>query len=471
MAMNLQAQHLSNAVISPVTNSGKSRRVLVVAYAFPPVGGVSVHRVTKFVKYLPEYGWTSSVLTVANPSVPLMDDTLSKEIPADTIIRRARTFEPGYRLKSAVARSQSSQSDSLVGRAATAARATARKAFNLVMQPDPQILWRPNALREGLKLLREIPHDAIFATGPPFSSMMLAVTLSKRTGVPLIVDYRDEWSMMTYWENKNFGGIADFVQSRMQAHVLKSADFVLATTPSTADELSSLIAAAKGHARTDFIYNGFDSSDYPSLANSGDRVDYGNGTDLFRMSFAGTLWNVTPIGPVVDGILRLSEKAPNIAAKLELVIAGRRTAAQDAELDRLTSTPVKLVRLAFLAHKDAIGLMCGSDALLLINADLPNANRLVNAKTFEYMAARKPIFVVAPHGDLWDLLGGIPNSSLARPEAIDQIAANLESAITRWQSGELADGAGFDLSKYERRNLTGRLAGMLDRLVQSKVTT
>lgn len=467
MAMNVQA-YISNVVATPATNSGKPRRALFVAYAFPPVGGVSVQRVTKFIKYLPEFGWTSSVLTVANPSVPLMDDTLSKEIPPDTIIRRARTFEPGYRLKSAVAKSQASQSDSIVGRAATATRAMARKTFNLVMQPDPQILWRPHALREGLKLLREIPHDAIVATGPPFSSMMLAVTLSKRTGVPLIVDYRDEWSMMTYWENKNFGNISHFVQSRMQTHVLKSADFVLATTPSTAHELSSLVTAAKGHARTDFIYNGFDASDYPSPANASDRVDYGNGTGLFRMSFAGTLWNVTPIGPVVDGILKLCEKAPDIAAKIELVIAGRRTAAQDDELDRLASTPVKLVRLSFLAHKDAIGLMCGSDALLLINADLPNANRLVNAKTFEYMAARKPIFVVAPQGDLWDMLGGIPNSSLARPEATDKIAENLEAAITRWQSGDLTDGVGFDLSKYERRHLTGRLAGILDRLVQSR---
>ena len=43
------------------------RRVLVVAYVFPPAGGAGVQRVTKFVKYLPEFGWDCSVLTVAKP--------------------------------------------------------------------------------------------------------------------------------------------------------------------------------------------------------------------------------------------------------------------------------------------------------------------------------------------------------------------------------------------------------------------
>ena len=42
------------------------KRVLFVSYLFPPTGGVGVQRVAKFVKYLPEFGWRSSVLTVEN---------------------------------------------------------------------------------------------------------------------------------------------------------------------------------------------------------------------------------------------------------------------------------------------------------------------------------------------------------------------------------------------------------------------
>src|SRR5436309_676692 len=78
------------------------QRVLFVAYQFPPVGGAGVQRITKFVKYLPYHGWRASVLTVANPSVPVMDDSLSADIPPGTIVRRAQTLEPGYALKAVV---------------------------------------------------------------------------------------------------------------------------------------------------------------------------------------------------------------------------------------------------------------------------------------------------------------------------------------------------------------------------------
>lgn len=466
--MNIQTQNASMNTEGARAEGGKPRRVLFVAYAFPPVGGVSVQRVTKFIKYLPDFGWTSSVLTVANPSVPLIDNTLVDEIPADTLIRRARTLEPGYGLKTAISTSHGLHRDAFGAKVLKGARDAVRKVVNHVMQPDFQILWRPYALREGLKLLREVNHDAILATGPPFSSLLLGMTLSKRSGVPLIVDFRDEWTMMTYWENKNFGQIEKFVQGRMQARVLKAAKLVICTTPSTADQLRSLVKAANGDAEVDYIYNGFDAADYPQSLSADERTDYGNGVKLFRMSFTGTLWNVTPITPIVESILELSRRAPAFAEKLELVIAGRRTNEQEAELDRLASTPVKLVRLPFVAHKEAIRLMCQSDALLLINADLPNAERLINAKSFEYIGTRKPIFVVAPPGDLWRLLEGLPGALMARPRDVTEITANLVTAIGRWQQGVVNAESGREISKFERRYLAGCLAGLLDGLATVK---
>src|SRR5215467_8305543 len=56
-------------MISDRTQTAR-RRVLFIAYTFPPVGGAGVQRTTKFVKYLPQFGWNASVLTASNPSVP-----------------------------------------------------------------------------------------------------------------------------------------------------------------------------------------------------------------------------------------------------------------------------------------------------------------------------------------------------------------------------------------------------------------
>src|SRR4029453_11382264 len=83
--------------------SRSRRRALFIAYTFPPVGGAGVQRTTKFVKYLPQFGWEASVLTVSNPSVPVRDESLCRDVPASTTIVRARTFEPSYATKAALA--------------------------------------------------------------------------------------------------------------------------------------------------------------------------------------------------------------------------------------------------------------------------------------------------------------------------------------------------------------------------------
>src|SRR5207253_1449493 len=70
-----------------------------------------------------------------------------------------------------------------------------RRIANVVLQPDPQVLWLPQAIREGKRFLREVPHQAIVATGPPFSSFLVGAALARYTGLPLVLDYRDEWNL------------------------------------------------------------------------------------------------------------------------------------------------------------------------------------------------------------------------------------------------------------------------------------
>jgi glycosyltransferase involved in cell wall biosynthesis len=443
--------------------SSRRRRVLFVSYAFPPTGGVGVQRVTKFVKYLPEYGWDCSVLTVENPSVPLVDESLTREIPPATIIRRARTWEPGYAVKQSVSASAAGARGNALVRGIKSAL---RRLAGAVLQPDPQILWRRNALAAGLKLLRESPHDAIIATGPPFSSLLLGETLRRKTGVPLVLDYRDEWGISNaYWENKRPGAIARRVQDWMQRRCLRAADLILATTPSSTAAIAALADEAGGHARSACIYNGFDPDNFPQFDDRGvERPDYGNGSAKYRLACVGTLWALNPIDPLVAAIERLAASAPQLLGHLELVVAGRRTAEQEAVLDRLAALPCRLVRLPFVSHAEACRLMRTADGLLLLNADYPDTQRIINAKTFEYMAARRPIFVVAPQGDLTDVVRDLPGTVLTNPREPEQIADRLALELERHRCGVRLDEGLWDIGRFERRRLAGELAGALDRL-------
>ena len=452
--------------------SDHERRVLFVSYLFPPTGGVGVQRVTKFVKHLREFGWTPSVLTAANPSVPLTDDSLCHDIPAGTVIRTARTLEPGYRWKRSVGGGEAVQSGGLSA-VRHGLKSIMRAAANAVLQPDPQVLWRPNAIREGLKLLEEVPHDAIIATGPPFSTFLVGAALSRETRLPLVLDYRDEWSISNqYWENKRPGWLSNRLQSRMQRSALRAADAILATTPSSAGALAGLADDAGSFARTSWIYNGFDPDDF----NAGQlpealQIDSDVRRQRFRLTCVGTLWNLNPIGPVVRAIRRLVQSSPELAATLELVLVGRRTPEQEAELDLLADTPVTVTRLPFVAHDQAVAAMRDADALLLLNAELPHADRIINAKAFEYIAARRPILSVAPRGDLWDLLVDIPETSLRRPSDTVGVADALLQLLRRHSTEGRTPSTDADISMFERRELAGELAVLLDELVADEPPT
>ena len=447
-----------------MNNDLQQKRVLLVAYLFPPVGGAGVQRAAKFVKYLPEHGWTPSVLTVANPSVPLFDESLVEDIPENTIIRHAKTWEPGYALKKAVSASDD-QANQKPSRLKQALKSAARTVSNFVLQPDSQILWWRNAVREGMQLLKEVPHDAIMVTAPPYSAFLVGATLSRRTGLPLILDYRDEWDISNaYWENKQKEPFSQWIQTRMQHKVVRAADALVATTQSSADSLSKIVQQAQSNATVSHIYNGYDPADFvePSPENQ-----QSNPNNKFRVAYVGTLWNLTSVEPLVQAIEQLSEALPELAAHLELQFAGRRTGPQDAFLDRLEQLPCTVSRLPYLDHNGAVELMRSADSLCVLMSDVPHAGRVVPAKIFEYMAARRPILSITPLGEVSNLLDDCPLAETHIPADVDGIARTLAIQLERHVAGistEVLQHDDWDPSQFNRQQLAGKLADQLNNI-------
>ncbi|MCA9079589.1 MAG: hypothetical protein KDA58_03475, partial [Planctomycetaceae bacterium] len=313
-------------------------------------------------------------------------------------------------------------------------------------------------------------HDVIIATGPPFSSLLLGARLARQTGLPLVLDYRDEWSISNaYWENKQQGRFANWMQTRQQNRAVRAADVLLATTPSSAKSVANTAAACGSRARSTYIYNGFDPADFPQSATPPAKQDFGNGTDRFRLAFIGTLWNLNSIEPLVEAIVQLANTQPQLCEQLELLLAGRRTGDQEAILQRLDGTPCAVTQLPFVAHAEAVQMMQSADALLMLNTDLPHTQRIINAKTFEYMAARRPMFVVAPEGDVWDVVRNLPGTMLCPPGNVAQISDNLALMIEQFRCGIDHNDALWDIDAFHRRTLAGQLAKLLNHVCEQRV--
>ncbi|HCK20948.1 MAG TPA: glycosyl transferase, partial [Bacteroidetes bacterium] len=70
------------------------RRVLIITYYWPPVGGAGVQRWLKHAKYLHDYGWEPVIYTAANPDLSVRDDSLLQDVQPSQEVLRTAVWEP-----------------------------------------------------------------------------------------------------------------------------------------------------------------------------------------------------------------------------------------------------------------------------------------------------------------------------------------------------------------------------------------
>ena len=121
------------------------RRVLLISYVFPPVGGIMVQRVLSFARYLPDHHLDVFVLTCRNPATPVYDEALAALVPAAVRVARAFTPEPPFYLRKKVWAlfSRGGQATTTTPAAAprgSGLRGAVRRRDQQWLSPDPQVL-------------------------------------------------------------------------------------------------------------------------------------------------------------------------------------------------------------------------------------------------------------------------------------------------------------------------------------------
>ncbi|MCB0037797.1 MAG: hypothetical protein KDE51_27380, partial [Anaerolineales bacterium] len=145
------------------------RRVLFIAYNFPPHGGAGVQRSLKFVKYLPDFGWQPLVVSTTADAALIKDPTLLNDLPPNTLVKRIRGFS--------IARLQTQAERYKLQKAAVLA--------NVLLQiPDTVRFWARQAYTECLQLIQDEKPDLIYTTSGPYSAHLLGRWLRLKTGLP-----------------------------------------------------------------------------------------------------------------------------------------------------------------------------------------------------------------------------------------------------------------------------------------------
>jgi glycosyltransferase involved in cell wall biosynthesis len=428
--------------------------VLIVSYNFPPVGGAGVQRPVKFVKYLREYGWEPLVLTVANPSVPVIDKTLEKDIPAGVQILKATTYEPSYQQKQGFKNTQSNVSGSL--------KKIFKKIIFQFLLPDLQVLWWPGLVMTLIKAIKTDRPDCLFVTAPPFSSFVPVVALGRIFGIPVVLDYRDEWSFSrNTWENSNKSWFASFVDSVMERFVISQCAAFTAANASYVDSLNKTYPHSTIGKGT-VITNGYDDDDFEIMdAGSTKKDDF-----KITLVYTGTVWAATSFQPIITALQSLLAKLPELETRISLKIVGR---VVDNEALLFESNPIKkIVTLCgYLDHDRVIEELNSADVLLLTLSDLPGAEKIITGKAFEYMASGKHVFAIVPEGETKDLFcSNYDNVTIANPSDIPSIISGFKMIIEHIDDIRIKRGKATP--QFLRRNLTAKLAEVFDTVTGKK---
>jgi glycosyltransferase involved in cell wall biosynthesis len=114
-------------------------------------------------------------------------------------------------------------------------------------------------------------------------------------------------------------------------------------------------------------------------------------------------------------------------------------------------------------HSNALAAMRSADALLLIANTTPGAEATVPGKLFEYLAAGRPVFSIAPlESSTSDVLDQTAGGWLAPAHDPSAIACVLERAFREQQSGSAQLPDPQKVARFDRRLLAGDLARLFD---------
>ena len=436
------------------------KRVLIISYYWPPTGGSGVQRWVKFAKYLPSEGWQPVIYTPENPEQLAVDESLAAEVPEDAEIVKTRIIEPYELYKRVLRRSGHSKEAVEVNPVNAQNKSLLQKAAMWIrgnlFRPDPRCLWIGPSVRFLKKYLAEHPVDLIVSTGPPQSMHMIGLRLSRETGLPWIADFRDPWTKIFYFKHLSMTSATEKWHSKMEKKVLDEASAVVAVSPLVQQEFQEMTDTP-----VELITNGFDECDFSSEQCT---EAYGGASEEFIITHTGLFaadGNPTVLWDVLAEKCRTDEIFKKL---LRIKLIGK---TDDQIFKALTDRGLEdsMINMGYQPHSVAVEQQRQASLLILPLRKEPEYKAVLPGKLFEYLASQRPILGIGqPDGAMAMIVNETRTGTVIDWEDRKGLTQYIEQCWERHLEGRL-NTEGADLSRFTRRSLTRRMAGLFDRVV------
>jgi glycosyltransferase involved in cell wall biosynthesis len=427
------------------------RRVLFLAYYFPPIGGAGAQRPARMVRHLRAHGWDPVVVTgpgAGGGRWTPTDDVLARELPADVEVLRVPGPEPAQ----------------VEGR-----------AQRWLRRPSQWSRWWVDGAVETGRAVAGI--DLVYCWLSPFETTGAAARLARLHGVRWVADLGDPWAldeMMVYPT-----GLHRRLEVARMGRALSSAAGVAMSTPEAVLRVRERFPALDG-ASVVAVPNGFDAADFAAPVEP--RAD-----GAFRIVHTGYLHTALGLrhrrsarvrrvlgGSVrgvdfltrshvylVEAVDRLRERRPELAENLEVHLTG----VLSPEDEYFTGRTGAVHTHGYLSHDETLDLIRTADLLFLPMQELPPGQRatIVPGKTYEYLGATRPILAAVPDGDARSILSEAGHALIVRPSDVEGMERAIARQLRRARAGQPPLEPRADVvARYEYGRLTAQLAALFD---------
>ncbi len=425
------------------------KKVLIIAYIFPPTASTGVHRVTEFCRNLPSLGWQPTVITTGNSVYRNRDPQSEAGLGRQTRIHRVTAIEAPHVVAAVQHLLRLARLEDRLG---DAVKWRMNRLLTNWRFPDPHVRWAHKATSAAKRLARDGSFDAVFTTSWPYSDHLIGNALSTETGMPWIADFRDPWiGNPEAVGDESADPAMRMKEKAMEKMLVSRATFVVSTAEATRkmfrDRYPELPA---GHFR--LVRNGYEPSYLAANTSS-------PGGPL-KIGFVGAFYRRRSSPAVFAQAIDALRREGTSPTELQLTFTGDMGGTEQEFIGRgLTEfchfTGVLPAQRCY--HRV-------SDCQVLWLYQHPEEISVVAGKTYEYLAAKRWILASVPVGsEVARIIEGAGDcAEIVDPDDLTGTVQALRGLLTRHRAGELkpsfVDGY---VEQFSRQAQAERLAEIL----------
>ncbi len=424
------------------------KKALIITYYWPPAGGSGVQRWLKFVKYFRDFGIEPVVYTVENPNYPIVDESLSKDIPEGLEILKQPIWEPNnlfafFGKKKTESAGFLNPNPTLFGKILQYIRAN-------FFIPDARKFWVKPSTSYLKKYLKTNKIDVVITTGPPHSVHLIGLNLKKELNIKWIADFRDPWTEIDYFQQLPLTKKAIEKHHSLEKEVLKNADAVLVVGITMQENFSPY------NSNVITVTNGFD--EVLTLEN----VELDSKFTVTHIGLMNADRNPKMLWEVLSEIIAENKE---FAADFELKLIGKADASVIADISTFRlSNNVQVID--YVTHDKVVEFQQKSQVLLLIVNNVPSAKGIITGKIFEYLMAKRPILAIAPiDGDLAEIITETNSGLVVDFEDKNTLKMAILDLYATFKQGRLTVES-KNIAQFHRKELTKKVSELIYKITE-----